>query len=196
MTSLKPEAFTAALGLIAANLRGLAAVAGGELQDGLAAIAESAVTRLVERTPRSDLDHSHIADGWTARNLNVPGVFSIEVYNKDPRASTPLRLADGTETPYTLLDILEYGSRPHIIRPVNAKALHFMGSGGDEVFAQEVEHPGTRPYAMVAITEAEVAVDVKKLIDRTRRTLALSLTRTGTAQKYKGGKRAAVQANS
>ena len=36
------------------------------------------------------------------------------------------------------------GTRPHIIRPRNAKALRFV-VGGRVVFASRVQHPGTRP---------------------------------------------------
>jgi hypothetical protein len=36
-----------------------------------------------------------------------------------------------------------------------------------------VKHPGTREYAMVAITATEAALDLKRLIDATRRTLTL-----------------------
>jgi hypothetical protein len=47
-----------------------------------------------------------------------------------------------TEVPYAryVLD----GTRPHEIRPRTAKALHWKDAGGD-VFAQVVNHPGTRP---------------------------------------------------
>lgn len=42
---------------------------------------------------------------------------------------------------------VEFGSRPHHIRPKNAEALHFE-VGGEKVFATQVQHPGTpaRPY--------------------------------------------------
>lgn len=39
---------------------------------------------------------------------------------------------------------MEYGTRPHVIMPVNAKALRFI-SGGQVVFAKMVNHPGTAP---------------------------------------------------
>ncbi len=41
--------------------------------------------------------------------------------------------------------IYEYGGQtaPHEIRPVNARALHFMAGGGD-VFAMVVHHPGSK----------------------------------------------------
>lgn len=46
-----------------------------------------------------------------------------------------------TEVPYAryVLD----GTRPHEIRPRTAKALHWKDAGGD-VFAQVVNHPGTK----------------------------------------------------
>lgn len=37
-----------------------------------------------------------------------------------------------------------YGTRPHAIRPVRAKALRFT-VGGQVVYAKVVMHPGTRP---------------------------------------------------
>lgn len=43
---------------------------------------------------------------------------------------------------------IEYGTPPHIIRPVNAKALKFS-INGDDVFAKEVHHPGTRPQPFI-----------------------------------------------
>ena len=38
---------------------------------------------------------------------------------------------------------LEYGTRPHIIRPKKKKSLRWSGKGGD-IFAGEVNHPGTK----------------------------------------------------
>lgn len=184
MAGLPPSEFAARLTRIRDGLAGLAQTAADGVLDGMNNIAESAVKRLVERTPRSEHDDvflevaigsgKHIADGWTARKVDAgSGVFSIEVVNVDPRAIENVRLADGTVTDYTLLEILEYGSKPHEIVPVNAPFLHFFARSGDEVYAQKVNHPGTREYAMVAITATEAALDLKRLIDATRRTLTL-----------------------
>jgi len=41
-----------------------------------------------------------------------------------------------------LIEMLNYGTRAHMIYPKNAKALHFS-IGGQEVFAKMVNHPGT-----------------------------------------------------
>lgn len=43
---------------------------------------------------------------------------------------------------------LEYGSKPHIIEPKTAKALHFT-MDGQEVFTKRVNHPGTKPLAIM-----------------------------------------------
>ena len=39
---------------------------------------------------------------------------------------------------------LEYGTKPHVIEPKTAKALHFT-TDGQEVFTKRVNHPGTKP---------------------------------------------------
>jgi HK97 gp10 family phage protein len=43
---------------------------------------------------------------------------------------------------------VEYGTAPHIIRAVNAKALHWKNNG-KHVFAKQVFHPGTRPQPFI-----------------------------------------------
>jgi len=176
VAGLPPAEFAKRLAGVRDNLAGLARNAAEGVLDGMNDIAETAVKRLVERTPRSPDGETHIADGWTARKADAgPGLFAIEVVNTDPRATENLRLADGTVTDYTLLEILEYGSKAHDIFPVNAPALRFS-IGGVEIHSQHVRHPGTRPYNMVGLTSTEVAIDVKRLIDATRRTLTLKQT--------------------
>ena len=39
---------------------------------------------------------------------------------------------------------IEYGTKPHVIQPKNANALHFT-TDGQEVFTKRVNHPGTKP---------------------------------------------------
>ncbi len=50
-----------------------------------------------------------------------------------------------------ILAYVARGTRPHEIVPVNAGALHFF-AGGNEVFAQHVNHPGTtaNPFHITA----------------------------------------------
>ncbi len=37
---------------------------------------------------------------------------------------------------------VEFGTRPHIIKPNKKKSLRWVGSGGGFIFAKEVNHPG------------------------------------------------------
>jgi hypothetical protein len=41
-------------------------------------------------------------------------------------------------------DVIEYGSQPHIIRPIHGQFLKFT-IAGHTIFAREVHHPGTAP---------------------------------------------------
>lgn len=52
---------------------------------------------------------------------------------------------------------VEYGTRPHEIRPRNARVLHWVDpKTGQDVFRPRVMHPGTRPrpYMRPAFTQA------------------------------------------
>lgn len=51
------------------------------------------------------------------------------------------------------------GTRPHVIRPVRAKALRFF-VGGRPVFARRVNHPGTKPnpYHVRAYEQVEAPI--------------------------------------
>lgn len=73
--------------------------------------------------------------------------------------------ADGTVTgeAFTNNEVLYYrwsGTRPHVIRPRNAKALRFRGSSGEHVFAGKVNHPGTKahPWVEAAGAKSEAAI--------------------------------------
>lgn len=108
----------------------------------------------------------HIADGWTLRTIGgnaksrtpVMGVIYNEMTHRPTGEIKPgafLTTASGSQRKYTLLHVLEYGSRPHTIRPVNARVLHFYLDDGTEVFTPNpIAHPGTKPYGMVRITRA------------------------------------------
>lgn len=62
--------------------------------------------------------------------------------------------------PYT--PFVEFGTSPHIIRPVNASALHFF-IGGEEVFAKEVMHPGFPGRFFIKRTRDEIKDEVVDL---------------------------------
>lgn len=53
---------------------------------------------------------------------------------------------------YNLGYLLENGTSPHLIEPVNANVLHFQ-IGGEDIFTKRVNHPGTtaRPHFKPAL---------------------------------------------
>ena len=52
-------------------------------------------------------------------------------------------------------NIIELGSRPHVIKAVNKKFLHFVIDGQD-IFVKSVKHPGTSPNPILMITSSIV----------------------------------------
>lgn len=44
---------------------------------------------------------------------------------------------------------VEFGTEPHIIRPTDADALHFLSEEGEDVFTTVADHPGTPAVAFV-----------------------------------------------
>lgn len=164
------------LGRIADGLDTLAAQAARAFVQGAVSIGEAAVGRLGELTPRSDDPgpDGHLADHWAlVPTTPRPGEdIALEITNTHPEAFAPIEYEGGTTT---LIEILEFGTRPHEIRPKNGGYLVF-NIGGARVRAKVVQHPGTRPYAMLEITRHEVAVDMLKLNTAVRRVLAHALS--------------------
>lgn len=84
----------------------------------------------------------------------------------------PAEYAVGTNVEYA--PDVEFGTQPHVITPDGAEALRFEGAGGDIVFAQRVEHPGTpaQPFLRPALNEhesdleANIAAAIRDLADR------------------------------
>lgn len=75
----------------------------------------------------------------------VTGALQSSVFQEVTSTATAVhaKVAAGRDVPYAAIH--EYGgqTRPHIIEPKNAEALHFY-IGGKEVFAKLVNHPGSR----------------------------------------------------
>ena len=65
----------------------------------------------------------------------------------------PNRAVVGPSVPYAVY--VEYGTRPHEIRSVHARALRFEVEGRI-VFATRVLHPGTRPQPFVRETAEQI----------------------------------------
>ena len=57
--------------------------------------------------------------------------------------ATVVAKVNGNE--YNLGKLLEEGTKPHLIRPIDAKALHFQ-INGEYIHAKLVHHPGFEPY--------------------------------------------------
>jgi hypothetical protein len=67
-----------------------------------------------------------------------------------------LRSKIGPTVDYAVM--VEDGTRPHIIRPRNKRALRFRpGGSGRYVFAKFVRHPGTRPQPFMDRALVETA---------------------------------------
>ena len=55
------------------------------------------------------------------------------------------------------------GTRPHLIRPVNASCLAFeVGMLGGMVFTMLVHHPGTKPNPFIQTTATEARDEIRK----------------------------------
>ena len=141
--------------------------------------------RIGRRTKRKPQKTGHLRDGWAVKTIGRGGkdrvsVLSV-VYNKHThtaagkvREKALMRSASGDVKNYTLLDILEYGSRAHKIYPAWYKSgrsggmkqgglLRFETSTGEVVYARSVSHPGTKPHGMVRLARAKLVYWLKKL---------------------------------
>ena len=119
----------------------------------------------------------HVADGWTTHFIGGGGkdrvpmigvVYNQFTHKQTGEVKTDARLTTerGEIKSYSILEVLEYGSPPHPITPVNAKVLHFISRSGEEFFVKSVQHPGTRPYSMVRRTRATLKIKARKLAQK------------------------------
>lgn len=70
------------------------------------------------------------------------GYMKAQTRFRDEPTTTGVRVTGEVDTDYA--EFVSAGTRPHVIRPRNARALRF-NVGGVTVFATRVNHPGTRP---------------------------------------------------
>ena len=122
----------------------------GEYAQDLGNLALMAKWRVQSLTPKGET--SRHANAWkTTRVRAGKGMgATVTVYN---------RLED--EDPPILL-FLEFGTRPHLILPTKAQYLSFQ-INDEWISTKYVVHPGTKPYAMVAITREEFMPRMKEL---------------------------------
>lgn len=86
-----------------------------------------------------------------SETIITDGVITTKVY-------TDAKVVSSSGKEYNLGYLLETGTSPHIIEPVNAKALHFVIDGQD-IFVKRVQHPGT-----VAQPHFSLAKDMNRLV--------------------------------
>lgn len=174
-------------------------MASGQWQQEAIGIMQQARDTVASLTPRSDGAgggpgyKGHVADGWKEHHIGGGGKDRVPllcvVFNKKTheiaegiRGSAGFRVKErarlvvkrtGERKDYSLLEVLEYGSAPHEIIPVDAKTLHFRGAPSDrfpdgEIFTRHVSHPGTRPYGMVRLTRAKLVMWFRSFRDTWR----------------------------
>lgn len=142
------------------------------IRRGIVTIADAMAADLRASTPKSSEPGIHVADGWTAGQTRVRGAdFAVEVSNQVPWFDEAIEVSTGGYTSLGL--ILEYGSAPHTIEAKPGKTLVFYWPAvGAVVGAKSVEHPGTRPYGMMAIATEGVLADAEALIADAQRIIA------------------------
>jgi hypothetical protein len=123
-----------------------------ELLKGAVEATEMVLTMVALATPVRKVDGGFLAKAWQRRYLSLALPFSSEVFNVTPYGET-----------------VEKGSKPHLIRPRNKKALAFVPGAagamlsfsekqghGDAVIVRVVHHPGTKPTNFVAKTISKI----------------------------------------
>jgi len=95
-------------------------------------LLNQSVDELKIETPK---DTGKLAAGWKLKTKRTNGQLEYLITNDH---NIPVN-----ETGATLLDVLEFGARPHTIKPKKAKALSFFWPRvGKNVFFRRVRHPG------------------------------------------------------
>lgn len=95
----------------------------------------------------------------TQAKMNTPvltGNLRRSIDPSPPRLVGPGRASGSVEATAEYALYVHEGTRPHVIRPRNAAALHFHWKGR-EVFAKSVQHPGTRARPFLRNAAQDVA---------------------------------------
>lgn len=117
-------------------------------------LAKWAFDEIKKRTPETRSGRTDIKALWDMQHTTRGAIETYIIQNLYPNQD--------------ILIFFEEGTKPHIIRPVKAKFLHFfIEETGEEVFTKLVRHPGTKKYAMVESVEAELTVKVDAYIQGT-----------------------------
>lgn len=116
-----------------------------EIRDLLNTIGKNALDAARKSSPGKKFP-----SGWELITKTTSKKFSLSLVNTVISGSSPL------------MSYLEYGTRPHLIRPKNKRALFFTVQS-NQIFAKLVRHPGTRPYGMIAAAQGVLEEDVKRI---------------------------------
>ena len=166
-------------------------------------VVDFAITSLRQKTPKSNKSSGqHVADSY---NVRVGGAGTSK--GAASFASYSIAAWDLPDDRQIVVNVLEYGSAPHVIRPKNARFLRFPippeqlatggggggGSGrvtfvthaGGKVYVNttEVMHPGTRPYAMFRLTLEAVRPLAQKIATEVATEVAASFAAVDTRSK-------------
>jgi len=92
----------------------------------------------------------------------APKVTGFYAANISYRMLGPMEFEIVAGAPYST--ILEEGSRPHIIVPVQARALRFE-IGGEIIFAKRVMHPGTIGQGIIAMSIRQFYHEIPEAVE-------------------------------
>lgn len=93
---------------------------------------------------------------------------------RDNEHSTQRPNGRGVSFEYTSLDygaLVVSGTQPHIIEPVSARVLAWLGADGEMHFAKRVQHPGTQPNDFPMRAWQSARGDIMDVFSRTGREL-------------------------
>jgi hypothetical protein len=84
-------------------------------------------------------------NGFSRQGLYMQSIQMDAIGKGRNREGEIRNAAKDPRTGYKYPEGLETGTPPHTIRATVAKALHFFLPDGTEIFAKEIQHPGTEP---------------------------------------------------
>lgn len=110
----------------------------------------------------------------------VPGRFKNQTGNLRRSISQKVFGADkglvfvNDTAPYG--EYVEFGTKPHVIRPKNRKMLAFK-SNGITIFAKKINHPGSKPYPFMEPAFQESQPQIERIYDAIGDTLVRELSK-------------------
>lgn len=121
-------------------------------------VLQSTYTELVQNAPK---DTGGYANQMKIERAKKVGNSIVGSVSNDVKV-----VSKGNGKEYLLANILEHGTKPHLIEPVESNLLHFK-IGDKDVFTKLVHHPGTKPqpHWQPAYEKASIKLD-KMLGDR------------------------------